>query len=69
MKRTLLFIVLLVVCIAGWYGYHEYNRKNKDLSAAVVDFKTNAAALINEFDKDTLANKKYLNKIVLFCLK
>ncbi|HEV7620952.1 MAG TPA: hypothetical protein VGO09_04430 [Flavisolibacter sp.] len=64
MKRNILIIVLLVACLGGWYGYHEYNRKNKDLAFAKADFKVDAIALINEFEKDSLANKKYLNKII-----
>ena len=65
MKKTILLIVFILVVVVGWYAYHEFNRKNKDLTYSVADFQFNVDKLIHEFEKDALAaNKTYTNKII-----
>ncbi|GAC1427058.1 MAG: hypothetical protein NVSMB67_30450 [Flavisolibacter sp.] len=65
MKKIILVIVFILVAVVGWYVYHEFNRKNKDLTYSVADFQFSADQLIHEFEKDAVAaNKTYINKIV-----
>jgi hypothetical protein len=66
MKRTILIIVVLVIALAGWYGYKLYSEKNPDLKNSDPDFTVDAAALIQAFNKDSAAaSRQYINKVVL----
>src|SRR6478672_2602430 len=66
MKRTILIIVVLVIALAGWYGWKLYSEKNPDLKNSDPDFTMDAAALIQAFNKDSAAaSRQYINKIVL----
>ncbi len=65
MKKSILFIVSILLVVVGWYTYHEFNRKNKDLTYSVPDFQFSADKLIQEFEKNALiANKTYTKKII-----
>ena len=65
MKRTILIVILLIVIAGAWYGFKEYNRKNKDLAEAKAQVTTDASALLAAFEKDSAsANRQYLGKIV-----
>lgn len=65
MTRIILIVILIAVGLAAWYGYNEYNRKNKDLSGIKATETVNALALIASFEKDTAsASKQYIDKVV-----
>jgi hypothetical protein len=65
MKRIILFAVLMVVAVAAWYAYQEYNRKNKNLAEVEAEITINATTLLEAFEKDSsAANKRYLGKIL-----
>jgi hypothetical protein len=64
-KKSILLIILLAVGIGGWYAYREYTRTNKDLADVKADWQTSSAKLISEYEaNDSIANKKFLGKIV-----
>lgn len=68
LKRQRKFVGLLLVITIGigaWQGLKEYNRTNRDIANVKADIKISATDLIHEFEKnDSLANKKYLGKII-----
>ena len=68
MKKNLQYILVflvLVIAIAGYYGYSEYNRPHKDTKALTVQEKMAATALIAAYENDeNTANTKYLNKVI-----
>ena len=65
LKKIILLIILLGIGIAAWYGYKEFNRKNKDLSKASPDYSLEAATLIREYENDdSAAARKYNGKII-----
>ncbi|MER3463850.1 MAG: hypothetical protein C4329_04965 [Chitinophagaceae bacterium] len=65
MKRIVIFVVLILVGLAAWFGLKEYNRKNKDLAGEQAALTINAADLIAAFEKDSAsANKTYVDKVV-----
>ncbi|MDB5196789.1 MAG: hypothetical protein JWP88_1160 [Flaviaesturariibacter sp.] len=65
MKRTLLLILLLLAVAGGWYGYREWNRKNKDLTDVQATAQTTAASLIKAFESDSAAaTKQYVDRVI-----
>jgi len=63
--QYLLIFLVLVIAIAGYYGYSEYNRRHKDTEALTVQEKMAATALIAAYENDeNTANTKYLNKVI-----
>jgi len=57
-------LVVSILATIG-YGFFQFNRGNKDLQGATADIVMPAAALVKEYSADeTIANKKFLNKIV-----
>ena len=64
-KKTILIIIILAVAIAGWFGWKEYSRTNRDLKKVTPDFVLTATQLITEFESgDSIANHKYSGKII-----
>ncbi|HYE54086.1 MAG TPA: hypothetical protein VD996_04555 [Chitinophagaceae bacterium] len=64
-KKIIILVVLLAIAGVGIYAWKEYNRKNEDLSKVKSAHTVQATALISEFTaNDTLANTKYLGKVV-----
>ncbi|HEX2606058.1 MAG TPA: hypothetical protein VHK91_01720 [Flavisolibacter sp.] len=64
MKRIVLLVVLIAVVAGGWYAYKEYHRTNADLTGRTPDFEMSAGDLISRFEKDTVASKKYIDKVI-----
>jgi hypothetical protein len=66
MKRPLLLaFFLLILIVAGWYGYNKLYGKVESLQNTQADFTMTADELIAAFEKDSAtANKQYLGKIV-----
>lgn len=64
MKKVLIVLGLLVLA-GAYYGYREFNRKNKDLSKENAQVTITAAEFLKAFQtNETEANTKYLDKIV-----
>lgn len=64
-RKIILLLILAAAGIGAWYGYTEYNRKNKDLGEVNADVKIPAVDMIKEYEQnDSLADKKYLGKVV-----
>ena len=65
-KKYLVFAILLIMIIAGIYGYKEYNRKVEDVSTAAPQEVINATEMLTAFTTDEAeANKKFAGKTVL----
>ncbi len=64
MKKLLIFLGTLAL-VAGYYGYREYNRKNKNLAEEKAQVTIKAEDFLNAFKTNEAdANTKYLDKIV-----
>jgi len=64
-KRLISTLIILNVGLGAWLGISEYNRTNKDISNVKADIKITGTDLIHEYEtNDSLANKKYLGKII-----
>ncbi|RTL56109.1 MAG: hypothetical protein EKK37_16640 [Sphingobacteriales bacterium] len=64
-KKIILISVLIVVAVAGLYGYREFNRKNPDLATIEATEQIHSDALIQAFktgDKNTAT--RYIGKVV-----
>jgi hypothetical protein len=65
MKRKGLLALLLVLGLAGWFGYREYHRGAEDLKGLSPDHRVTAAALLAAFEQDTAsASKQYVDRVV-----
>ena len=64
-KRTIIGGIVVVIALAGGYGWYQFNRKVQGLANVRADFSVNATDLIKEFvSSEDAANKRYLNKIL-----
>jgi hypothetical protein len=64
-KKIIIGTIVLVILIVGIYAWREFTRTVKSLEGAEADYKTEAVALIAEFEADeAAADKKYHNKII-----
>jgi hypothetical protein len=65
MKKIILLLAGVILVIAAWFIYSEYNRENADLRSTKPDFSMESGELIAAFEKDSAsANKKYVDKVV-----
>ena len=65
MKRTIIYIILLVIVIGGFIGYRMIKEETPDIVNKTPDATLDAGTLLAAFDKDTAsAIKNYLNKII-----
>ena len=56
-------VIVLILC--GALGWYLYNKPHKGVADIGADIHITAADLYNDFQHDeTLANKKYLNKVI-----
>jgi hypothetical protein len=63
--RLITVVILLVVSLAAWYGYSEYNRKPASMEDTRADYTFTTATLLAAFEKDEAgANKLYLDKVL-----
>lgn len=63
--RMALAILALAVLCGGWYAYHEFTRKVKDLKYVKASMRLEAPGLIRVFERDEDgSNKRYLDKII-----
>jgi hypothetical protein len=64
-KKIIIGTIVLVILIVGVYAWREFTRTVKSLEGVEADYKTEAMALIAEFEADeAAADKKYHNKII-----
>lgn len=64
MKRTLLFLVPLIV-VAVLVAYFMYNKPHQNIQKASVDETISASALLDAYEKDeTAANEQFLDKVI-----
>jgi hypothetical protein len=64
-KKKLLILLVIALLVAGWYGYKEYSRTNKDLASVKADIHLSDKELISAFEKNEKdANIKMLDKII-----
>lgn len=65
-KQKLLILFILIVIVGGYIGYSYYNKPHRDIENEEVTVEVSAIDIMSEFEADEkLANKKYLNKVVL----
>jgi uncharacterized protein (DUF1330 family) len=67
-RKIIVFIItalILAALIAAFYGYREFNRKNKAVSEIEPAFSISATALINAFETDEpAALQQYTGKAI-----
>lgn len=64
-KFLVIGLVLTVTIVAIFYGYKEYNRKNKPMQEEIAQFTLSAQQLTNEFATNEVeATKKYVGKVI-----
>jgi hypothetical protein len=64
-KRIIIGGIVVIILVAAFYGWYQYNRTVQELSGVEADYSVNATELINEFvSNEDSANKKYQNKIL-----
>ena len=65
MKRKIIIAVVIILLVAGFFGYRMYKEETPDIVNKKPDVKTNVTNLVAAFEKDTAsAIKMYLDKIV-----
>ena len=65
MKRLLIFLLIIIVLGAVWYGYRKYTGTVPSLTEEKTDAKISATDLIAAFERDSAsANRQYLGKIL-----
>jgi hypothetical protein len=63
--KYIIIAVIFLAIIGGAYGYREFHRGHKDLSAVKSDINISAGDLVRAFTNDeTIANKAYLDKTI-----
>lgn len=66
MKKTLLFVALIVVLAVAGFAYLQYNKPHRDTAAETPAYTLTAAALFAEYSTDeAAANAKYVDKLLL----
>lgn len=61
-----LIIVLVILVIAGFFGYKYLYQSHRNIEEEEASFKLEAISLVKEFSKDVaLASKKYVNKTII----
>jgi hypothetical protein len=65
-RRPFIFLgIILILAIAGWYFYKEFNRTNKDLKKAKADYALTVSSIIKEFEtNDSASSLKYNGRIL-----
>ena len=65
MKRTIIYIILLVIVIGGIVAYRMFKEETPDIVNKTPEAALDAGTLLAAFDKDTAsALRNYLNKII-----
>ena len=69
MKRKIILyaavFLLIGVTATGYFAYHEYHRKQKDVLELDATFTLSSEAIIKEFSADEKrSNAKYLDKVI-----
>lgn len=65
MRKWILAIVFIVIIVAAWYAYKEYNRTHTDMRDEKATATLSAASLIAAFEKDSAAaGKQYTDRVV-----
>jgi len=63
-KKIIIFILVLAI-VGAFIGYKIYNKPHVDVAETSADIKITANKILEEFSEDeTLANSKYLEKII-----
>ncbi|RZN80925.1 MAG: hypothetical protein EVB11_11205 [Winogradskyella sp.] len=66
MKRNTIYIILLVLVLATYFGYNYIYQDHRDISTENADYTLNASDFIAEFINDSeTAQTKYLNKTIV----
>jgi len=64
MKKYLKFFLLLVA-VAGAFGYYTYHKPHQNMNNATTQIKLSATQLFSDYQVDeTTANEKYLDKVM-----
>lgn len=65
MKRIIVVAIVVIIAIAGLYGYKMYQQKTPDIVNKKPDVVVSAKDLLDAFSKDTAAaRKQFVDKII-----
>lgn len=66
MKRTLLYLLALIVLAGLGFAYLQYNKGHRDTASETAAYSLQASGLFQEYETDeAAANQKYLDKLIL----
>lgn len=66
MKKTLLFVVLVVILAGAGFAYLQYNKPHRDTTAEEPAYTLEAAELFAEYSADeATASAKYVDQLLL----
>lgn len=64
-KRLWIFLVLILLVIAGWFGYRMWNKAPESLVHTIPQHIIDAQQLLSKFQTDPVqSNKLYINKVI-----
>jgi len=64
-RKRITILVILGVMVVAVYMYSEFTRGNKKMTELTSVASVNAVDILKEFmDNDSIANKKYLGKVI-----
>lgn len=63
--QYVLLLLLVIIAAGAFYGYKEFNRKQKDTADLKPDFSIPATGLIKEFEvNEKIVTPKYIGKVI-----
>lgn len=63
--KKIIISILILACIGAFIGYKVYNKPHIDVAETSADINITANTILEEFsNNETLANSKYLDKII-----
>ena len=65
MRKTIFFVVAILIVLVSIYAYMTYNKKHEDALKLSPDFKLTAVDLFDQYAEDEdRANERYLGKLL-----
>ena len=67
MKRSLIFLGIILFISIAIFGLYQYNKPHRDIASSTADYELSGDDLCSEFARDVeVASEKYADKVVTF---